>query len=234
MSTIKFVEVYNLVVFLSKPIESEGFEQIVDFLNANPIQHALTGNPIVYTSCIEQFLATVKAKIVDREGQLQALVDGKKILITKSTIRRDLQLEDAEGVDCLPNVVVFEQLTLMDEAINKEMDDSLERAATTSPSLDVESDRGVNTPQSGKDSLKLNELMKLCTKLQQRVLDLETTKTTQALKIDNLKRRVKKLERRKRSRTHGLKRIYKVSLSARVESSEDEGLGEEDASKHER
>nr|GEV10732.1 hypothetical protein [Tanacetum cinerariifolium] len=268
MSTIKFVEVYNLVVFLSKPIESEGFEEIVDFLNANPIKHVLTGNPIVYTSCIEQFLATVKAKTIDREGQLQALVDGKKILITESTIRRYLQLEDAEGVDCLPNVVIFEQLTLMgdstehvtDEAINEEMDNSLERATTTATSLDVKQDRGnifktnsrqhlmslvpkellqvvvlgVSTPRSGKDSLKLNELMKLCTKLQQSVLDLETTKTTQALKIDNLKRRVKKLKRRKRSRTHGLKRIYKVSLSARVESSEDKGLGEKDASKQER
>nr|GEV02974.1 chaperonin like [Tanacetum cinerariifolium] len=43
--------------------------------------------------------------------------------------------------------------------------------------------------------------------------------------------RVKKLERRKRSRTHGLKRLYKVSLSARVKSSKDEGLGKKDASK---
>nr|GEY30516.1 hypothetical protein [Tanacetum cinerariifolium] len=109
------------------------------------------------------------------------------------------------------------------------MDDSLEMAATTATSLDIEQDRGggpkcqeaiwdavaqtrservskisndplltgVNTPQSGEDSLKLNELMKLCTKLQQRVLDLETTKNTQAMEIESLKRRVKKLERRK-------------------------------------
>nr|GEV37065.1 hypothetical protein [Tanacetum cinerariifolium] len=56
---------------------------------------------------------------------------------------------------------------------------------------------GVNTSRSGKDSLKLIELMKLCTKLEQRVLDLETTNTTQALEIDSLKRRVKKLERKK-------------------------------------
>ncbi|GKB24123.1 putative ribonuclease H-like domain-containing protein [Tanacetum coccineum] len=49
--------------------------------------------------------------------------------------------------------------------------------------------------------------------------------------IDNLERRVKKLEKKQRSRTHGLRRLYKVGLSARVVSSEDEGLGEEDASK---
>ncbi|GKC27888.1 hypothetical protein Tco_1035182, partial [Tanacetum coccineum] len=84
---------------------------------------------------------------------------------------------------------------------------------------------------SGEDSIKLNELMELCTKLQQRVLDLENTKTTQALEIDNLKRRVKKLEKKDTKRTHKLKRLYKVGLSAKVVSFKDEGLGEEDASK---
>ncbi|GJZ40965.1 hypothetical protein Tco_0587851 [Tanacetum coccineum] len=39
---------------------------------------------------------------------------------------------------------------------------------------------GVNTPRSDEDSMKLKELMEFCTKLQQRVLDLENTKTAQA------------------------------------------------------
>nr|GEW07969.1 hypothetical protein [Tanacetum cinerariifolium] len=43
--------------------------------------------------------------------------------------------------------------------------------------------------------MKLNELMELCTTLQSRVLDLENTKTTQALEIDSLKKMVKKLEK---------------------------------------
>ncbi|GJX62243.1 hypothetical protein Tco_0295143 [Tanacetum coccineum] len=34
-------------------------------------------------------------------------------IIIESTVRRDLQLEDVEGVDCLPNSTIFEQLTLM-------------------------------------------------------------------------------------------------------------------------
>nr|GEU77337.1 hypothetical protein [Tanacetum cinerariifolium] len=90
----------------------------------------------------------------------------------------------------------------------------------------------INTPQSDEDSLKLNELMELCTKLKNRDIDLENTKTTQALEIDSLKKRVKKLERRKRSRTHGLKRLYKVDLTARVDSFDDEqSLSDEDASK---
>ncbi|GKE93852.1 hypothetical protein Tco_1574947, partial [Tanacetum coccineum] len=99
MTTLKFADTHNMVVFLSKPAKSKGFEQIVDFLNAHPIKHALTVNPTIYTSCIEQFWATVKAKTVNGEVQLQALMDRKKISITESIVRRDLQLEDAEGVD---------------------------------------------------------------------------------------------------------------------------------------
>ncbi|GKB88161.1 hypothetical protein Tco_0960433 [Tanacetum coccineum] len=53
-----------------------------------------------------------------------------------------------------------------------------------------------------------------------------------ALEIDSLKRRVKKLEKKKGSRTHRLRRLFKVGRSAQVVSSEDEGLGaQEDASK---
>ncbi|GJY76810.1 hypothetical protein Tco_0481926 [Tanacetum coccineum] len=124
-----------------------------------------------------------------------------------------------------------------DEAVYKELDDSLVRAATNASSLEAKQDSGNiiktrskptpneassqgttsgggpkrqetmgdtiaqtrfenvsklsndpllaigNTLRSGQDSLKLNELMELCTNLQQRVLDLETTKTTQANEI---------------------------------------------------
>nr|GFA22371.1 hypothetical protein [Tanacetum cinerariifolium] len=146
-------------------------------MNANPISYALTVNPTIYISCIKQFWTTAKAKTINEEGRLQALVDGKKIIITESTMRRDLQLEDAEGVDCLLNATIFEQLALIgyeqlssltesvaDEAVYKELDDSL-------------------------------------------------------------------LKKKQRSRTHKLKRLYKVGLTARVESSDDnEDLGE-DASK---
>ncbi|GKB22132.1 hypothetical protein Tco_0856055 [Tanacetum coccineum] len=113
MANLKFADTHNMVAFLSKPEESDGFEQILDFLNAHPIKYALTVNPIIYISCIEQFWSTVKAKTINGEVQLHVLVDGKNIIITESTIRRDIQLEDAEGVYCLPNYTIFEQLTLM-------------------------------------------------------------------------------------------------------------------------
>ncbi|GKA98134.1 hypothetical protein Tco_0826028 [Tanacetum coccineum] len=386
MTTLQFADTHNLVAFLSKPAESEGFEQIVDFLNANPIKYALTINPTIYTSCIEQFWATVKVKTVNGEVQLQALVDGKKIIVTEASVRRDLQLNDEEGTDCLPNATIFEELTRMgyeklsqkltfykaffspqwkflihtilqclsakttawnefsstmasaiiclatnqkfnfskyifesmvknlenvsgkflmyprfvqvflekqlegmsnhkriyvtpshtkkifgnmrrvgkgfsgretplfptmmvqaqeemgednvaDEAVYEDMDDSLVRAATTDNNLDAEHDRGnINKTQS---KATLNELSSLGTSsssgprrqetirdtiAQTGVLDLENIKTNQAQEITRLKLRVKKLDKKGGSRTHKLKRLYKVGLSRRVESSEEEGI----------
>nr|GEV80484.1 hypothetical protein [Tanacetum cinerariifolium] len=90
----------------------------------------------------------------------------------------------------------------------------------------------VNTLKSGEDRIQLKYLMELYTKLSDRVLNLETTKTAQANEIANLKKRVKRQERKRKSSTRGLKRLYKVGLSARVESSADEeSLDEEDSSK---
>ncbi|GJS48283.1 putative ribonuclease H-like domain-containing protein [Tanacetum coccineum] len=113
MSAPKFADSHNMVAFLAKPTETDGFEQILDFLNANPIKYALTVNLTIYTSCIEQFWATAKVKTVNGEIQLQALVDGKKVIITETCVRRDLQLEDGEGIECLPNADIFEQLALI-------------------------------------------------------------------------------------------------------------------------
>ncbi|GJZ45676.1 putative ribonuclease H-like domain-containing protein [Tanacetum coccineum] len=179
------------------------------------------------TKVFDQFWATAKAITVNREVQLQALVDGKRAILTKSIVRRDLRLEDAEGIDCLSNATIFKELTRM----------GLERVPSAT-SLDAEQDRGsgprcqeiigdiiaqtgfknvsktsngsllagVNTPRSDEDSLKLKELMELCTNLQNRVIDLEKTKRS-------------KLE------------AIIVEKEARIESSKDEGLSEEDASK---
>ncbi|GJU41125.1 hypothetical protein Tco_1194082 [Tanacetum coccineum] len=113
MSTPTFAATHNLVAFLEKPIESEGFEQIIDFLKAKPIRYALTVNPTVYTLCIKQFWATAKVQRVNAQEQIQALVDKKKVIINEESIRRDLKLEDAEGSTCLPNATIFEELARM-------------------------------------------------------------------------------------------------------------------------
>ncbi|GJV07978.1 hypothetical protein Tco_1345634 [Tanacetum coccineum] len=161
--------------------------------------------------------------------------------------------------------------SVADEAVHKELGDSLVRAATTASSLEAEQDscninktqskatpnessslgttsgsgprcqetirdtiaqtrfenvskhsndsllaRG-NILQSDKDRLKLDELMALCTTLQNRVLDLEKTKTTQHNKIASLKRRVKKLEKKsedasKHGRINGIDADEEITL----------------------
>ncbi|GJS49713.1 hypothetical protein Tco_0599834 [Tanacetum coccineum] len=113
MSSPKFAETHNVVAFLEKPEESDGFAEIIDFLKASSVSYALTVNPVIYTSCIEQFWATAKVQTVNGVRQLQALVDKKRVIITESSIRRDLHLDDAEGTDCLPTATIFEELARM-------------------------------------------------------------------------------------------------------------------------
>ncbi|GJS04903.1 hypothetical protein Tco_0321411 [Tanacetum coccineum] len=117
-----------------------------------------------YTSCIGQFWATAKVKTVNGECQIQALIDKKKVIITETSIRSDLHLEDAG---------VTQEETQQDDSV-------------PTPSNDP--------PLSGEDSMQLSELMILCTNLQKQVLDLEKAKDAQAKEIADLKKRVQKLE----------------------------------------
>nr|GEZ05804.1 ribonuclease H-like domain-containing protein [Tanacetum cinerariifolium] len=50
---------------------------------------------------------------VDDEVWIQALVDGKRVNIKESSIRRTLRLDDAEGTSCLTNDEIFEGLARM-------------------------------------------------------------------------------------------------------------------------
>ncbi|GJZ91247.1 hypothetical protein Tco_0663174 [Tanacetum coccineum] len=358
---------HNMVAYLEKSEDNADFAEIVDFLNASPIRYALTVSPTVYVSYIEQFWSTAKIKTVNNETQIRAKVDGKTIVITESSVRRDLHFNDEDGITCLTNTKIFENLQLMgskstawnefgtniasaviclakkqkfnfsklifdavfndeydtpshtekvfanmrrqgkdfsgtvtplfatmliqsqeveceaDETVHEERGDSVERTATIATSLDAEQGSGninrtqstaipngpfpqgiglggsprrqdtigdrpaqtrferlskqsnepplsrVNTLGSGEDSMKLQELMDLCTKLSDRVLDLENVKDAQALEIKKLKKRVKKLESKKKSRTPQLKRrLFKV----RIKSSAEKSLGnQEDSSK---
>nr|GEW93931.1 reverse transcriptase domain-containing protein [Tanacetum cinerariifolium] len=129
-----------------------------------------------------------------------------------------------------------------DEPVNEEMDASLVRAATTTSSLEAEQDSGnINKTQSkvtpNKSSSQGTDLGG-GPRCQEPIEDTiaqtrsENTKTTQAFKIDSLKRRVKKLEKKQRSRTYKLKRLYKVGQTVRVEPSDDEPSLGEYASKH--
>nr|GEV18120.1 hypothetical protein [Tanacetum cinerariifolium]GEV18123.1 hypothetical protein [Tanacetum cinerariifolium] len=113
MTPLTFPDTHNMVVFLSKSNASEGFDQIIDFLNDHTIQYALVVNPTIYVLCIKQFWATATIKKVNDVVQLCALIDGKKVVIFEDVIRRDLYLDDADGVECLPNAEIFFELARM-------------------------------------------------------------------------------------------------------------------------
>nr|GEX83486.1 hypothetical protein [Tanacetum cinerariifolium] len=103
-----------MVAYLTKSDASKGFNQIIDFLNGCYIKYALTVNPNIYVSCIKQFWNTVAIKQVNDVTRLQALVDRKKVVITEAAIKEVLRLDDAEGVDCLPNEEIFAEMARMD------------------------------------------------------------------------------------------------------------------------
>ncbi|GKD18583.1 hypothetical protein Tco_1207741 [Tanacetum coccineum] len=338
MSNLKFAETHNLVAFLEKPEESNRFEGIIDFLNTSSIRYVLTVNPTIYTSCIKQFWATAKAKTVNGEVQIQALVDGKKVIVTETSltlmgyenhtqkltfykaffspqwkflIHTSLQCLSAKttawnefssimasAVICLATnqkfnfskyifdnmvknleggvkflmyprfVQVFldkqvegmtkhkeiyvtpshtkkvfanmkregkgfsERVTPLFQTIMVQAPEELEPITDEATNEEHVPTHSNDPLLSGEDRLQLKELLELCTKLSERVLDLENTKTSQAAKITKLKERVKKLERGNKSSTLGFKRLRKVGRTARIESSKDESLGDqEDASK---
>ncbi|GJT02888.1 hypothetical protein Tco_0824057 [Tanacetum coccineum] len=132
MMTLKFVDTHNMVGFLSKPSKSDGFDQIVDFLNAKPIRYALMVNPTIYISCIEQFWSTGVVKTINEEVQFHALVDDKKIIIFEASVRRDLKLEDGKVPQPSDPIDI-----VADEAVHKELGNSLVRATTTASSLEA-------------------------------------------------------------------------------------------------
>nr|GEV83932.1 copia protein [Tanacetum cinerariifolium] len=118
MAPLTFADTHNMVAFLSKSNANEGFDQIVDFLNAHTIQYALVVNPTIYVSCIKQFWATATVKKVNDAVQLRTLIDGKKVVVSEAIIRRDLHLDNADGVECLPNEEIFKELTRMGRKFN--------------------------------------------------------------------------------------------------------------------
>ncbi|GJR94764.1 putative ribonuclease H-like domain-containing protein [Tanacetum coccineum] len=279
------------------------------------IRYALTVNPTIYTSCIEQFWATARAKTVNGERQIQALIDKKKVILMETSIRSDLHLEDAGGIDCLPTATIFEELARMgakstawnefsstmasliiclatnqnfnlskyifdamlgdmshhkkifvnlshtkkifanmkregkdfsrritplfetmmvqptqDEGVNSRIPvDSLQIPITTQPSS-FRSQKKQSRRKQRKDAAITQEELQQGDSVPTPSNDpplSEKAKDAQAKEIADLKKRVQRLEKKKKSRAIGLKRLKKVGMSRRVESSEDqESLGE--------
>ncbi|GJU15460.1 hypothetical protein Tco_1143426 [Tanacetum coccineum] len=113
MADLKFVDQHNMVACLENTEENAEFHQIVDNLSTCSINYALTINPTIYASYIEQFWNTVTSKTVNSVKQIHAIVDGKAVVISESSVRSDLLFNDEDGIACLTNDEIFENLALM-------------------------------------------------------------------------------------------------------------------------
>ncbi|GJT98434.1 putative ribonuclease H-like domain-containing protein [Tanacetum coccineum] len=82
---LKFVDSYNMVAYLEKSLEHVDFDEI--------------------------FWSTAKIKIVNNERQIHAKVDGKTIVISKSSVKRDLQFNDED-----------DQMQILHQLFNDEYD----------------------------------------------------------------------------------------------------------------
>ncbi|GJY75525.1 reverse transcriptase domain-containing protein [Tanacetum coccineum] len=147
-------------------------------------------------------------------SSLEAEQDSGNIIRTQSTAIPNVPLSQRIGSGCRPR----RQETMGDSPAQTRFE-SLSKQSNDPPLSRV------NTLGSREDKLKLKELIDLYTKLSDRVLDLKITKTAQAKEIASLKKRVKNMERKRKSKTLGMKRLFKIGRSARVISSEKKWWG---------
>ncbi|GKB56246.1 hypothetical protein Tco_0912432 [Tanacetum coccineum] len=114
MANLELCDTHNMVAYLLKPEGSKDFHQIVDFLNTSHIKYALTENPTIHVSLIQQFWQTASASTSENgEMEITATIDRIVKTVTEASIRRPLKLEDYDGISTLPNIKIFEQLALM-------------------------------------------------------------------------------------------------------------------------
>nr|GEU84066.1 xylulose kinase-1 [Tanacetum cinerariifolium] len=215
--SLTFVDTHNVVAYLNKSDASEGFNQVIDFLNGSYIKYALTVNPTIYVTCIKQFWNIVVVKQSNDVTKLQALVDRKKVVITEAAIKDVLCLNDADGVDCLSNEEIFlnwlawvmrshlqslHSIRISSRASGRDdvQDQSIPSPTPPTPPPQQPQDlpsisKAANFPMS-----LLQEALNVCAALTRRVEHLEHDKVAQALEITKLKKRVKKLERANKGR----------------------------------
>nr|GFA54073.1 hypothetical protein [Tanacetum cinerariifolium] len=113
MARLAFYDYHNMIAILEKYEHNIDFYQIVDFVKASHLRYALTINPTVYVSHIQQFWSTARIETMDEGTKILASVYGKLRTISESSIRRNLKLRDKAGISSLSDAKLFENLTLL-------------------------------------------------------------------------------------------------------------------------
>ncbi|GJR18022.1 putative ribonuclease H-like domain-containing protein, partial [Tanacetum coccineum] len=95
----------------SKPTESVGFSEIVDFLKGSSLRYALTHNPTIYASLVKLFWQTATVRtLANGIQELVASIDNKEYTITEASVRSKLQLADAKRINNLPDAKIYDGL----------------------------------------------------------------------------------------------------------------------------
>nr|GFA40111.1 hypothetical protein [Tanacetum cinerariifolium] len=88
----------NMVAILEKSKHNVDFHPIVDFVEASPLRYALTFKPTVYVSHIRQFWSATRIETTEEGTKILTTVDGILRTVTESSLRRNLKLQDEEGI----------------------------------------------------------------------------------------------------------------------------------------
>nr|GEV41384.1 hypothetical protein [Tanacetum cinerariifolium] len=126
-----------MIAILEKSEHNVDFHQIVDFVEASHIRYALTINPTVYVSHIRQFWSTARIETTNEGTKILATVDGKTRTISESSIRRNLKMNDGEGISTLPDAELFENLALLGYNILPNQKFTFQKDEPASPLGDV-------------------------------------------------------------------------------------------------
>ncbi|GJZ38101.1 putative ribonuclease H-like domain-containing protein [Tanacetum coccineum] len=98
----------------SKPNESVGFTEVVDFLKGTSLRYALTHNPTIYDSLVKQFWQTATVRtLANRTQQLVASINSIEYTITEASVRSKLQLADATGIHNLSDAEIYVRLATL-------------------------------------------------------------------------------------------------------------------------
>ncbi|GJS15897.1 hypothetical protein Tco_0410369 [Tanacetum coccineum] len=102
-----------MVACLEKSKGKADFHEMVNFLTASYVHYALTVSHTIYAFYIKQFWNNAHSQTVNDVKQIHATVDGKTVVISKSSVRSDLHFNDEDGITCLTNDSIFKNLALM-------------------------------------------------------------------------------------------------------------------------
>ncbi|GJX43253.1 hypothetical protein Tco_0259929 [Tanacetum coccineum] len=117
MAVLESCPKHNMVAYLEKTAGNAEFHEVIDFLARSSIHNALTVSPVVSTTFVEQFWMSAKSKIINNVRYITAKVAGKPVSISEASIRSDLLFDDADGIDSLPNLAIFDAIQLMDKQL---------------------------------------------------------------------------------------------------------------------